>query len=245
MTPDEDRIAQLYAAFNARAFDRCVAMMADDITWPDEVEDGLIEGREAVGIYFSETTAPLLARYDLLSLHTGADGRVSSLTRQTIASANDGSLWSSTRVVHTFSLRDGLFTGMEAQQDWQGEAFPGIDALLARLHTGLNAGDAEAVTACYAPDARFADNLEGGEIQGAEAVRAHFIHLFETIHLRIALVDYALEPDDRVRARLHIVTRGPGGGLWQDDIITVWYRLERGLIAEQDVDDSGRDGNGP
>ena len=245
MTPDEDRIAQLYAAFNARAFDRCVAMMADDVTWPNEVEDGLIEGREPVRIYFSETTAPLLARYDLLSLHTGADGRVSSLTRQTIASANDGSLWSSTRVVHTFSLRDGLFTGMEAQQDWQGQSFPGVDALLARLHAGLNAGDVEAVTACYAPDARFADTLEDGEIHGAEAVRAHFSHLFETVRLRVAVEDYALEPDDRVRARLHIVTRGLGGGLWQDDVLTVWYRLERGLIAEQDIDDSDRDGNGP
>ncbi|MBO9544727.1 nuclear transport factor 2 family protein [Caulobacter sp.] len=245
MTPDEDRIAQLYAAFNDRAFDRCVAMMADDVAWPNEVEDGLVEGREAVLVYFSETTAPLLARYDLLSLHTGADGRVSTLTRQTIVSANDGTTWSSTRVAHTFSLRDGWITGMEAQQDWQGQSFPGVDALLARLHAGLNAGDVEAVAACYAPDARFADTLEDGEIHGAEAVRAHFSHLFETVRLQVTVEGYALEPDDRVRARLHIVTRGLGGGLWQDDVLTVWYRLDRGLIAEQDIDDSSRDAGAP
>lgn len=244
MTPDEDRITRLYDAFNDRDFDRCVEMLATDVVWPDEVEDGLVRGREAVRIYFSETTAPLLAHYDVISLHTAADGRIEVLTRQTIASAADGSLWSSTRVLHRFIVRGGLIAGMESEQDTPATTFLGIDVLLSRLHAALTAGDLETIVACYAPTARFADNLEGGEIEGVEAIRAHFIHLLETVRLEIGVVDYEIEPDDRVRAHLHLVTRGPAGGLWQDDILTVWYRLENGLIVEQDVDDSGRDGNG-
>jgi ketosteroid isomerase-like protein len=120
------------------------------------------------------------------------------------------------------------------------EAFDTVEALLRRLHLALNARDLDAVVACYAPTARFVDNLDGGEVEGVEAVRGHFIRLFEAVRLDISLIDHALEPDGRVKARMHVVTRGLGGGLWQDGEITVRYRLEHGLIAEQDVDDHGR-----
>ncbi|KQV57728.1 MULTISPECIES: nuclear transport factor 2 family protein [unclassified Caulobacter] len=120
------------------------------------------------------------------------------------------------------------------------EAFDTVEALLRRLHRALNARDLDAIVACYAPDARFADNLDGGVVEGLEAVRGHFIRLFEAVRLEISLLDHALEPDGRVKARIHVVTRGLGGGLWQDGEITVRYRLEHGLIAEQDVDDGGR-----
>lgn len=118
-------------------------------------------------------------------------------------------------------------------------------ALLERLYAAINARDVDGVVACYAPDARFADTLEDGEIQGRDGVRAHFVHLFETVRLQIQPLDYAPSPPSGVRARLNVVTRGHGGGLWQDGLITVWYRFERGLIVGQDVDDSGRNGNAP
>jgi ketosteroid isomerase-like protein len=120
------------------------------------------------------------------------------------------------------------------------EAFDAVEALLRRLHLALNAADIDAVVACYAPTARFVDSLDGGEIDGLDAVRAHFTRLFESVRLEISVLDHTLEPDGRVKARMHVVTRGLGGGLWQDGEITVRYRLEHGLIAEQDVDDSGR-----
>jgi ketosteroid isomerase-like protein len=242
MTPDEDRITRLYDAFNDRDFDRCVAMMAPDVVWPDEAESGLLEGGDAVRAYFDDVTAPLRARYDIITLHTEADGRVAVLARQSVT---DGSLWSSTRVLQRYALRNGLITRMHSEQDSPAAALAGVDALLERLHKAINACDLEAIVACYGPAARFADNLEGGEIVGLEGVRAHFSHLLETIRLHIEVLDRTLEPDDRVRARLRVVTRGPSGGLWQDGLLTVWYRLEGGLIVEQDVVDDGRDGNAP
>jgi len=116
---------------------------------------------------------------------------------------------------------------------------------IAELYAAINARDLDATLACYAPDARFADGLEGGMVEGRDAIRAHFIQLFETIRVELAPIDLAREPDGRLRARLQVETRGPGGGLWQDDLVTVWYRLERGLIVEQDVDDSGRGSDTP
>jgi ketosteroid isomerase-like protein len=243
MTPDEDRITRLYDAFNNLDFDRCVAMMAADVVWPDEAEDRLLKGRDAVRAYFVELTSPLRAHHDVISLYTGSDGRVGVLSRQIINSTADGSEWSSTRVLHRYTLRDGLIARMEPQQDCPDTTFPGVDALLQRLHKAINARDIDAVIACYAPNARFADSLEGGQVEGVDGMRAHFEHLFNTVRVEIAVLDYVIQPDDRVRARLNVVARGPRGGLWQDGAITVWYRLERGLIVEQDVDDSGRDGN--
>lgn len=245
MTPDEDRIAQLFDAYNGRAFDRCVAMLTDDVEWPNEVESGVLKGREAVRAYFTEITAPLRARYELISLHTGAEGQVSALSRQVVASAADGSLWSSTRVLHRFTLLGDRIARMQAEQDVQAVTFPGIADLLARLHTAINMRDLDAIVACYAPNAHFADTFESGEVKGLDDVRSHFAHLLDTVRLKLVVLSHALEPDDRVRARVQVETRGTSGGLWQDDTITIWYRLERGLIVDQDVDDSGRDENAP
>jgi hypothetical protein len=57
-----------------------------------------------------------------------------------------------------------------------------------------------------------------------------------------------MTPDDDRIAQLHEAHDGRAFGradLWRDDTITGWYRRERGLTAECDVGDSGRDGNGP
>lgn len=239
MTADEARIAPLYEAFNLQAFDRLAALLATDVDWPDEAEGVLLHGRAAVRDYLARIAQSLRVRYDPISLHTSADGEVDVLCRQVVTSAANGSPWSSTRVLHRYAFRDGLVARLVAEQDHQEPRFPGIDALLGRLHAAINAGDLEAILACYAPDARFADTFEDGIVQGADGLRAHFRHLLETVRLEIAVVDYALEPDDRVRARLQVTTRGAGGGFWQDGLVTVWYRLEYGLIVDQDIDDSG------
>lgn len=113
------------------------------------------------------------------------------------------------------------------------------------LHAAINARDLDATVGCYAPDARFVDSLEGGVLEGHEAIRAHFVHLFETIRVELSTITLSRLPDGRLRARLHVETRGPAGGLWQDDAVTVWYRLAGGLIVEQELDDSGRDQETP
>ncbi|HJV41581.1 nuclear transport factor 2 family protein [Caulobacter sp.] len=239
MTADEARIAPLYAAFNAQAFDRVAAMLAPDVAWPDEAEGVPLRGREAVADYLARIATSLRVRYEPISLHTDEHGAVAVLCRQVVDSATDGSPWSSTRVLHRYVFRDGLVERLSTEQDHRDTRFAGIDALLERVHAAINAGDLEAIVACYAPNARFFDTFEEGVVQGAEGLRAHFRHLLETVRLEIAILDYALEPDDSVRARLQVTTRGADGGLWQDGLVTVWYRLEYGLIVDQDIDDSG------
>lgn len=241
MSPDENRIAQLYAAFNARDFDRCIAMMTPGVIWPDEAEDRLLVGAEDVLDYFTRVTSPLRAQYEPISLFTAPAGEVVVLARQIITSASDGTLWSSTRVRHSFTLERGLVARLESRQNDTDLQFPGVTALIERLHRAINARDVEAVLACYAPDAHFQDRLEGRELEGHAAIRAHFERLFETVRVNLSPLTYALEPDDRVRVRLQVETRSPEGRMWQDGAITVWYRLQTGVIVEQDIDDSGEE----
>lgn len=238
MTPDEDRIARLYEAFNARDFDRCFAMMTPDVSWPDELENGRLEGIGSVKTYFSSLTAPLRAHYEPISLFTPAPHRVDVLSRQVITSAADGTVWSSTRARHSYTLRDGLVSRMDSEQAYAEPTFAGVERMLTRLIDAINTRDAEAAVACYAPDARFTDMLEGGEIVGAKAIGAYHRRLFETVDTTLSLLDYRLESDDRIRARMLAETRGPDGGLWQDGPVVVWYRVYAGRITAQDVDDS-------
>lgn len=239
MTPDEDRIARLYEAFNARDFDRWFTMMTPDVSWPDELENGRLEGLEAVRNYVLRLTAPVRGHYEPISLFTSAPHQVEVLSRQIITSAADGTVWSSTRARHRYTLRNGLVSRMESEQNYAEPSFPGIEQMLCRLVDAINARDVDAAVACYAPDARFTDMLEGGEIVGADAIRAYHKRLFETVGLTLSLLDYRLESDDRVRTRMLAETRSPHGGLWQDGPVVIWYRLYAGRITEQDVDDSG------
>ncbi|MCY1647205.1 nuclear transport factor 2 family protein [Caulobacter sp. SL161] len=237
MTPDEDRIAQLYEAFNTRAFDRVIAGMTSDVSWPDEVEDRRLEGIDAVRDYFQTTTAPVRIQHQPIALFTPSPGQVEVLTRQTVVSEQDGSVWSSQRARHRFTMRDGLIARLDSQQNYVALTFEGVERLLQRLYDAINAQDVDAIMACYAPHARFQDELEDGELSGAEDIRAHFEHLFATMQVTLAIRDYALQPDDWTRARLQVEARGLNGHLWQDGGVTVWYRLESGRIVEQEIDD--------
>ncbi|ATC24148.1 hypothetical protein EIB18_06490 [Caulobacter vibrioides] len=241
MTPDEDRITQLYEAFNRRAFDRCIAMLAPDVSWPDELEDRRLEGLDAVRAYLDHAIAPLRVCYQPIALFTPSPGQIEVLARQTVLSATDGSLWSSLRVRHRYTIKDGLFTHLESEQNYTAPTFEGVDRLLRRLYDAINAGDVEGAAACFGDHACFEDKLEDGPISGPAAIRAHFEHLFATLQVTATMCDYALEPDDRVRVRLQVEARGATGRLWHDGGVTAWYRLEGGLIVGQDVDDSGEE----
>ena len=158
MTADEARIAPLYAAFNAQAFDRVAAMLAPDVDWPDEAEGVPLHGRGVVAAYLDRVTRSLRVRYEPISLHTGPGGEVAVLCRQVVVSVADGSPWSSTRVLHRYVFRDGLIARLESEQDHRNTRFAGVDALLERVHAAINAGDLEGILACYAPNARGRSN---------------------------------------------------------------------------------------
>lgn len=239
MTPDEDRIVQFYEAFNRRAFEHCFAMMAPGVSWRGEVDDRRLEGLDAVRGDFEDTAKALQVRWRPIAMYSPSAGRIEVLARETTISAADGSPRSSVRVRRRFTFAGALISSVEGRQDDQARTFEGVDRLLRQVCDAINTRNVAAIMDCYAADARFIDKLEDGYLNGTQEIRAHFEHLFATMQVTLTLLDYALEPDDRVRAHLQVEARGSSGRLWQDGGVTIWYRLEAGRIVEQDVDDSG------
>ena len=91
---NEQRLRELYAAFNARDIDAVLAAMSDDVDWPNGWEGGRVHGRDAVRSYWSRQWAELDARVEPMTISIRADGRV----------------------VHVYELRDGLVARMDIEE---------------------------------------------------------------------------------------------------------------------------------
>jgi ketosteroid isomerase-like protein len=108
----EGLLRRAYAAFNDRDIETAVALMAEDVTWPDLATGGFVHGRNAVREHWRqqfEAADPLI---ELLGIESGPDGEVQAAVRQIVRS-NDGETVSDERLTHVYVIRDGLIRSME------------------------------------------------------------------------------------------------------------------------------------
>jgi ketosteroid isomerase-like protein len=106
----------LYEAFNRRDVDGVVAMMSDDVDWPNAWKGGRLIGREAVRDYWEAQWAELDPHVEPLAVHERADGRQAVTVRQLVRAA-DGALLSDGEVVHVYRLGDGLIRRMDVERE--------------------------------------------------------------------------------------------------------------------------------
>src|SRR5262249_19508503 len=65
MTPyDHHLLTDLYAAFNARDIDRCLAGMHPDVTWANGIEGGFVHGHAGVREYWTRQWKMVNPRVD-------------------------------------------------------------------------------------------------------------------------------------------------------------------------------------
>jgi ribosomal protein S18 acetylase RimI-like enzyme len=110
----EQRVRELYAAFNARDVDRVLAALAPDVDWPNAWQGGRLRGHEAVRDYWTRQFAELDPRVDPIAIAERPDGRVAVEVHQVVRTP-DGELLGDGHVVHVYEHRDGLFTRMEVE----------------------------------------------------------------------------------------------------------------------------------
>ena len=79
---DEQRLRELYDAFNARDIETALAAMIDDVDWPNAWEGGRVQGREAVRSYWTRQWAELDSWVEPVTVRTRSDGRVAVDVRQ-------------------------------------------------------------------------------------------------------------------------------------------------------------------
>ncbi len=105
----------LYAAFNRRNAEGVLAMMSDEVDWPNAWKGGRLIGREAVREYWTAQWAEIDPQVEPLSVIERPDGRLAVAVRQVVRSPG-GEVVSDGEVVHVYRLDDELIRRMDVEE---------------------------------------------------------------------------------------------------------------------------------
>jgi ketosteroid isomerase-like protein len=105
----------LYEAFNRRDADGVLALMSDDVDWPNAWKGGRLVGREAVRDYWTAQWSEIDPQVEPTAVTERADGSLAVTVRQVVRSP-DGELLADGEVLHVYRLADGLIRRMDVEQ---------------------------------------------------------------------------------------------------------------------------------
>jgi ketosteroid isomerase-like protein len=88
------RLRRAYEAFNARDVEAALALMHSDVDWPNAIEGGRVRGHHGLRSYWAGQFAVIDPRAEPLRFTLRSDGRV----------------------VHVYTLRDGLVERMDIEE---------------------------------------------------------------------------------------------------------------------------------
>ena len=111
----EQRLRDLYAAFNARDIETVLAALTDDVDWPNAWRGGRLRGREAVRAYWTRQWTELDPWVEPVTITTRPDQRIAADVHQVVRNL-DGQVLSDGRVVHVYELRDDLVARMDVEE---------------------------------------------------------------------------------------------------------------------------------
>jgi hypothetical protein len=111
-----DVLQQAYVAFNERDVEAAVAVMSPDVAWPDVSDGGFVRGHDGVRTHWREQFAAVDPHLEPADVQELPDGRLAVSVRQVVRS-HQGDLISEHRLVHVYTLRDGLIERMEITGD--------------------------------------------------------------------------------------------------------------------------------
>jgi len=110
MAPEE-RLRELYTAFNARDVDAALAGMTPDVDWPNGWEGGYMKGHDEVRAYWTRQWQDVDSRVEPLAFADRPGGDVEVRVRQTGRDPG-GALLFDHEVVHVYRYRGDLVERM-------------------------------------------------------------------------------------------------------------------------------------
>jgi hypothetical protein len=115
-TATEEVLRRAYSAYNQRDVESALELMSEDVTWPDVGDGGFVHGHDEVREHWRQQFSEVDPRIEPLGLRALDDGRVGVDVRQVVRSP-DGELISDDRLLHAYTLREGLIERMEIVAD--------------------------------------------------------------------------------------------------------------------------------
>jgi len=111
---DLEHFQALYDAFDRRDIDVVLAMMSEDVDWPNAWKSDRLTGRDAVRDYWSAQWAEIDPRVEPLSVTERADGSLAVRISRVVRSS-DGELLGEGEVVDVYRIRDGQIDRMDVE----------------------------------------------------------------------------------------------------------------------------------
>jgi SnoaL-like domain len=106
MPTEHELLTALYAAFNARNIDRCLASMHSDVVWANGMDGGNVYGHDAVREYWTRQWKLVNPRVDPQNFEDQGN-KVRVNVHQVVRSL-DGTLILDQMVKHVFTFDNGL-----------------------------------------------------------------------------------------------------------------------------------------
>ncbi len=112
MQAHTDALLHAYAAFNRRDIDAVLALMTEDVDWPDATEGIRVLGCDAVRAYWTKQWSAVDPHVEPVGFEADRDGKIVVHVHQVVRNL-DGSILADRRVRHVYSFKDGLIARME------------------------------------------------------------------------------------------------------------------------------------
>lgn len=111
--------------------------------------------------------------------------------------------------------------------------------LVHHLYDGFNARDIDAVLAALAEDVAWANGMDGGHVQGREAVRAYWTQQWAAIDPHVEPVHIDEAADGSTVVEVHQVVRDLEGELLLDETVRHVFYIEGGHVTRFDIENAG------
>jgi ketosteroid isomerase-like protein len=112
--------------------------------------------------------------------------------------------------------------------------------LLRAAYAAFNARDIDGALAAMHTDVRWPNGMEGGYVDGHEAVRAYWTRQWEQIDPHVEPVGFADEGPGRVRVAVRQVVRSRAGEVLVDTVVQHVYTFDGDLIRTMEIEEGAR-----
>ena len=105
-------LKRAYQLFNARRVEALLALMTNDVHWPNGWEGGYVNGKEEVRLYWTRQWQQLNPTVEPIGFQKMSDARIKVSVHQLVKSLN-GEIVFDGVVNHTYRFANGLISEME------------------------------------------------------------------------------------------------------------------------------------
>lgn len=107
--------------------------------------------------------------------------------------------------------------------------------VLAAIYTGFNTRDVEAVLALMRPEVDWPNGMEGGRVQGCDAVRHYWRRQWSIVDPHVEPVRMTDDESGRTVVDVRQVIRDLSGNILKDQIVQHVYSFRDGRVERMDI----------